>query len=388
MDDNPARAIIGTILRHDRKVTSYKLALIRSINDVAGSFPALAQLGDRARVAIPLRMLAEWWVAYYWPFAGGAYPLLQGAVAGGKQDISFRPALAELRSALEGAFGAAIAPADGFYLRSELRIARRRALYGERVLAAYEAALRAIMRALEMPIRYAGPAGREWSVFPRPARLAADDPSVAALPGAQPGEPCLLVGAELWAAFQSLSGWIEALCIHEWCLFTEALERAHGGAADRGDVFRLLTARPDNRRPLDWERHSVDLLLQEGAVFICPWTERRIDRTEPYDLDHLVPLAVYPTNELWNLLPADPAFNQRAKRDRLPSAERLGRAAPHLLRSYGLYLGSQRLGGALRDDALLRFELPPGAALAPAGLADAVVAFVGQLAGARNLARF
>lgn len=385
MDDNPARAIIGTILRHDRKVTSYKLALIRSINDAAASFPALA--GGARWVAIPLRMLAEWWVAYYWPFVGAAYPLLQGAVAGGKHDIIFRPALTELRQALEETFGAA-APADGFYLRSELRIARRRALYGERVLAAYAAALGAIMRALAMPIRYAGPAGSEWSVFPPPARLDRLGQPAAAVPGARPEEPCLLVGAELWAAFQSLSGWIEALCIHEWCLFTERLERARGGPADRGDVFRLLTARPDNRRPLTWERHSVDLLLREGAVFTCPWTERPISQSSAYDLDHLVPLALYPTNELWNLLPADPGFNQHAKRDRLPSSERLRRASPHLRQSYALYERSPGLGGALRDDARLRFEPAAGADLAPAGLTDAVVSFVDQLAATRNLTRF
>ena len=37
--DNAASRTIATILRHDAKVTSYKLALIRAINDVVLSFP-------------------------------------------------------------------------------------------------------------------------------------------------------------------------------------------------------------------------------------------------------------------------------------------------------------------------------------------------------------
>jgi hypothetical protein len=67
---------ISAILRHDSKVTSYKIALLRAINDVVLSFPDLAS-GEQA-VAIPLRMLADRWIAYYWPFVGPQTSNLQG----------------------------------------------------------------------------------------------------------------------------------------------------------------------------------------------------------------------------------------------------------------------------------------------------------------------
>lgn len=45
--------IISTILKHDTKVTSYKIALLRAINDIVLSFPDLRnQIVD---VAVPLR---------------------------------------------------------------------------------------------------------------------------------------------------------------------------------------------------------------------------------------------------------------------------------------------------------------------------------------------
>jgi hypothetical protein len=72
---NP-RDVISTILEHDAKITSYKLALLRSINDVVLSFPDLAT--DCRDVAIPLRSLAEFWVAYYWPICDPAAPIAQG----------------------------------------------------------------------------------------------------------------------------------------------------------------------------------------------------------------------------------------------------------------------------------------------------------------------
>jgi len=69
--------IITSILKHDRKVNSYKIALVRAINDVALNFPDLAAAGQS--VAVPLKLLAELWLAYYWPFADPEAPILQGA---------------------------------------------------------------------------------------------------------------------------------------------------------------------------------------------------------------------------------------------------------------------------------------------------------------------
>ena len=58
-------------------------------------------------------------------------------------------------------------------------------------------------------------------------------------------------------------------------------------------------------------------MLMEGHRFVCPWTERTIQHETVYDIDHLLPLSVYPINELWNLVPANPAFNRKTKRDRI-----------------------------------------------------------------------
>jgi hypothetical protein len=106
--DDVASRTIATILRHDAKVTRYKLALIRAINDAVLSFPD-AGTHDQP-VAIPLRILAEYWIAYYWPFVDPRAPISQGprslrrgVVA---NDMAFRPALAELRLAWEEVVGA------------------------------------------------------------------------------------------------------------------------------------------------------------------------------------------------------------------------------------------------------------------------------------------
>jgi HNH endonuclease len=382
-----ASHIISTILRHDAKVASYKIALLRAINDVVLAYPDLRTY--HSDVAVPLRALAEYWVAYYWPFADPAEPIMQGPRSRRagvlRNDVSFRPQLTQLRQEWETLSGSA-KPADGFWLINEFRVPRKQAAYPPALLKLYVRAVSSISKAIEMPIRHAGHG--EWTVFDKPV-LYEHLNGVVSIPGTLKGDACLLIRNGLWETFREMSLYVEALCIHEWCLFTEKVEQEDGIGCDRGVIYRLLTDRPDNRRPLTWERNNIDLLLMEGKEFICPWTTRRINKRVAYDLDHLVPVTVYPTNELWNLVPADPYFNSHVKRNRLPSFERLIKAEPHLALAYSHYESSKSLSRAIREDTIIRFStLQHEDNGFPYAVAKAVVDFITQLAASRNLARF
>lgn len=380
--------LIATILKHDSKTTSYKLALLRALNDLVLTHPGLgAPAGD---VAVPLRHVAELWAAYYWPFTDPAAPILQGAraVREGvvRNDVSFRPALTHLQQVWQTEVQVGHLPADGFFLLSEMRTPRRRARYSALLLTAYAEAIRAIALAVAMPVKYAGPG--QWTVFAKPARLADLPPAVYPLPGTQPQDLCVVVPAPLWHAFGRLSLYVEALSLHEWSLFTEGVTPGGAGGCSRGAAYLLLTARPDNRRPLSWERNQVDVLLLEQVPFTCPWTQKVLTQPSHYDLDHLLPLSLYPINELWNLVPVDRVFNQRVKRDRIPSDQRLAAATPLLAAAYANYLRSTTLHRAIREDAGLRFAGLPLHAGFASQLAHRAVQFIEDVAGARWGHRF
>lgn len=389
MQDSSGSKIISSILKHDSKQTSYKIALVRAINDIALSYPE-TNFPDRD-VAVPLRLIAEFWLAYYYPFVDPVKPIYQGARAtrDGKlsSDMSFRREITRFRELWQHHYGGISNPADGFYAINELRLPRNQATYALELQNTYWNAVKAISRTVEMPIRYAGPSGLEWSVFDRPRRLSEIPFPVVGIPGAQHTDTCLIVKRDLWQAFRALSMWIEALCIHEWCLFTERTSQTPAISMDRGDIYRLLTARPDNRRPLTWERNQVDLLLLEGHEFICPWTHIRIRAGTRYDLDHILPLAVYPINELWNLVPADPEFNSHKKRDRLPSPESMKKAEYSLNTTYSMYSASRTLGSVLCEDVYLRFGMEPTSNFS-SSIVLSVKHFIQQIGEARNLAQF
>jgi len=380
--------VISTILRHDKKVTSYKLALLRSINDVVLAFPDLRSF--KKDVAIPLRVLAESWVAYYWPFVDEVSPIWQGqrAKLGSnlRNDMSFRPHLTQLRKLWEQEIQAKSRPADGFVLINDLRIPRKRDTYSNEFLEFYQLTIRHIAQAIEYPVQYAGPG--EWSVFDRPKMCKNLQGTTIAIPGTLPQDKCIVIPYDLWQVFHSLSLWVEALCIHEWCLFSEAISQNTDRPVSRGHIYELLTDRPDNRRPLTWERNQIDVLLMEGQYFICPWTRKELIKPQAYNLDHIIPIAVYPVNELWNLVPSDPKFNCHKKKDYLPTDDCLQRARPYLERTYSIYTQCQVLESVLRQDVELRFSRLNDSQIYPEALSYSVVDWIAQVAECRNISRF
>lgn len=374
-----AGTLIATILRHDRKVASYKIALIRSINDVVLGY---SHISENSPVAIPLRMLASFWVAYYWPFTDCDNPIIQGRSAQGKLDISFRTSVTRLRQEWQ-LLVESTRSSDGFFLASEFLTAHRRNNYPPKLVQAYYQSLTEIADALQQPIRYAGPG--EYSVFTRPKRwmqIKNAIPEIVCIPETNSNDLCLVIDSELWSGFRDLSLWIEALCIHEWSLFTQAIT-----GLDRGIVYSLLTDRPDNRRPLTWERNQIEILMMEGNTFSCPWTGKALKQND-YDLDHILPISVYPINEMWNLVPSDPTFNQHTKRNRLPSTDRLTNAFPHLVGTYQLYNTSIHLALVLQQDAIARFDGKVSMERLPETLVACVAGFITTVSTSRNLPLF
>ncbi len=102
-----------------------------------------------------------------------------------------------------------------------------------------------------------------------------------------------------------------------------------------------------------------------------------------------MPVAIYPCNELWNLVPADPVFNQHVKRARLPGGARLEQARPALGATYALYGVRAALAGALAGDVAARFMgLAQAEDRGPGAIVAAVTGLVEHVAAARNVARF
>lgn len=369
------RERLASLLRHESKSNTYKFALIRALNDLALEHPLLPP-GD---VIVPLRRVAERWLVYYWAFVG-PQPVLQGARAQRgetlTQDMSFRPVLTQLRLAWEQLPYAKVDASQGALLLADYRVGRGR--LPEELQRLTTTTLQAISAAVRQPVRYAGGQGPHM-IFsaPAPVHQLAGYP----LPGTHPAEVAFSVPAVLWRTLLDMSLWVEALCLHEWSLYIEGV--AQTPTVNRGEAFTLLTTKPDTRVPLTWERNQVRVQMLEGMVFHCPWTGGLLT-PERFDLDHLVPVSTFPINELWNLLPSDPAHNSHVKRNRIPSVVRLNAAQPVFEQTYEHYQAGNGTQNIFEHDVQSRF----GQRLAPPQLAQKAARLADLIAHSRNVPRY
>lgn len=369
---------IQKVLKHDRKTNNYKIALVRALNDLALTYAGVQ--GKGAGVAVPLKLIADLWLGYYWPFMDEQKPVYQGGFREGTSDVVFRQELTHLKSLWKATEFGSNRPSDGVLLVSEVVNGNVSA----EVRNSYSRCIRELVKAIQQPIRYAGDGSAQFSVFTRAKRATELDPRTVTLPYQSATELFTVVGDEMWEDFKFYSLYIEALCLHEWALFVEGADR-DGSGTDRGQVYLALTDRPDNRRPLTWERNQFELLMMEGDGLRCFWTNKPLT-PENYDVDHIIPITTFPINELWNLVPSESEFNRFKKRDKMPDQTWLPTMRERLPRIYQTYFDRPNMQSVLERGVNYRFGV--GSIGNAEELSEAAIKLIFAIADSRNTPTF
>ncbi len=319
---------LESILVEDRKVNSYKYALLRALANLAmHRYNAVEWLPDGA-VAVPVRRIADEWIASYWPLIevdADAHPsrpprILQGQKIRGKADLVFREALRELAGFFHGA--------GGYAAFSRARDAGQLSPEAEQ---AYANVLRKLRPAIGQPVQYAGNLRTGGKVF----RM---EKGHVILPGA------------LWSELSIMGRWVTDSIVLRWAEFTVNL-RHQSPDLTREAVLSLLMPEDNADRDVATAQDAYRRAAARDNGIESAWTGRRITR---FDVDHAIPFSLWGNNDLWNLLPAEPEVNRKK-----------GAGVP----TRGLV--EARRGGILQSWEIL-YEGEPGLFLAHSG------AFVGE----------
>jgi SAM-dependent methyltransferase len=294
----------GVILRQER-FTTYKLALLRCLARIADASPNVAREADD-HVELPLGLVALYWLRMYKPLVEQGLPQAPAGVG-----LAFvKPAFEALRP---------LAPFDlrpGAQLRGDLAAAMRGALTdAARVIA-------------NMPARHLTFAD-DTPVFPAEFGRRPRGGEVVAL-GAELFWECgrIRVPLHVWHALRRMAAWIEPMLLAEWVRQSRDFA-AKGGRTLATDAVldALLWLEPE--RDTAFVRQLVAGLMRGGEPIACVWTGAPL-RGRAVEVDHCLPWAAWPCNDLWNLLPASRAANQE-KSDRVIGAAALSAAKPRIL---------------------------------------------------------
>lgn len=297
--------VIAGVIETDRKTATYKLALLRALCEIARresrcvrwrAAGGSAQDGDA--VAVPLVLVAERWLQYYWPFVARQHsefiPQMQGDWSRRRHGLGFATDLAELARSWGAAGPAAFA------------IARRAGALKPAQARLSDRAMRSLARAIRTgPVVHAGRSsgGR-------------------ALLGIEGGD--ILVPSDLWREIALMGHWIEDSLLLRWA---ETCSRFTKGELRPSVVLdRLL-------EPLDPERDQADgrAAYADMLPLACTWTGESLARS--WEADHVIPYSVWRNNELWNLVPASKRANA-SKAAALPSRDLLRSRRDAILRCW------------------------------------------------------
>lgn len=301
--------LVQGVLAHDRKVATYKLALIRALTDVALTQPHLARWagGD---VIVPVAAVAERWIAYYWPLLGGAtfLPQLQGDWDRQGHSLGFAGPLLALIASYRTTGDLA-----GFTVD-----VRGNTLSAERV-AIHRELLRRLERAIVAgPVTHAGGSLGTGPLF-------------RAVRGG------IVVSGGLWKELCLTGYWIRDALLLRWA---ELVARLSKGNVEPSRVVGVLLSGPDPER----EQAAARQVFEGLPDLRCVWSDAPL-RPANFDIDHVIPFALWRNNDLWNLLPADRRVNGR-KSDALPTAALLRRRRDAILRYWdvGRAIMGERFG--------------------------------------------
>jgi SAM-dependent methyltransferase len=297
---------VESIINADRKVATYKLALVRALCDIAMTSWAAARWEPGGAVSVPLGAVSEKWQQYYWPLLEGdqVIPQINAESEGGKP-IAFRQKLGELIKECRRAGGLSAfsrMQAEGTLPAAAARLSRE--------------AIRIIGSTIvKGPVKYAGGARGETEFsFDREGGR-------------------IRVQADVWRELSLMGHWIRDAVILRWAEMTARLSK--GAVAPGAVIDKLLqSAEPWRADPTvrglyeGVQKEEVGGLRKGGGGeglrgggsggLVCVWTLRQL--RSDFDVDHAIPFVFWQGSPSWNLFPADKRVNN-AKRDKLPTSD-------------------------------------------------------------------
>ena len=280
---------IESVLRNDRKVATYKLALMRAFCDLAEQDEKTARWVTSSEVGISVEHIVMNWLRYYWPFCDGRQLIPQNnAESNGGKPIAFRSALTTLRTKAESIYG------NQTSSLALLVLDIKRGKVPHLLINQLKQTKSVIQRAIvEGPIKYSDD-GAMYR-FDRQSGL-------------------VLLDAELWTEFCLNGYWVRDSLLLRWAELTKRFAERNDPSISTGLVLGLLEENDFVQR----EQSLARSLYLNKPTLQCVWSSKSINE-KTLDVDHVLPFSVARNNDLWNLLPASRTINQKQKRDLVPS---------------------------------------------------------------------
>lgn len=293
---------INKIIERDSKVTTYKFALLRgTIEIIQDNSPFIAIKGDR--VHIPMGLLIEKWLLYYYPILESNISIPQNFGTG---NLAFKTQFLKIIERYKSKGGFSV-----FY--NDLRLNS----LPDSIQEEFFGLLKKLRKTIsDQPMKYTGRSFNKnfHSIFSveRPFKfteaLKIDRQFIIEQLGSYS------IPLEYYEAFRLLGSFINGSdsILFKWAEFSV---NASGKKLSVGKIVNEVLKSPITERESKESKKIYKELLGKEGVVNCVWTGEEVSA---YEVDHLIPFSIWKNNDLWNLLPSKPKTN-KDKLDKIPS---------------------------------------------------------------------
>ena len=125
-----------------------------------------------------------------------------------------------------------------------------------------------------------------------------------------------------WLAFNRYACWIEPVLVNEWVKTMAGYSgnSEYSSPEKQHKLYQALNWLEPVRTTVEVRNRFEQIKQQSPEIAQCVWSAKSLN--DQYDIDHSMPFARWPNNDLWNLLPTDCKINNQ-KSDRLPTEHKL-----------------------------------------------------------------
>jgi len=293
--------VIERILNSDRKSKTYKYALVRALCRIArNSFHSVRWISAE-EVAIPMSLLTIEWIRLYWNIVYHESFINQGGEKNNQlseknNHMVIRTVLKEMNQNND---------VDLYDFLSMLISQPEK----------YENQLKKIKEnIIKNPIYYAGGTSENK-----------DGNKIFKYFG-QTDE--IRFNSDIWLDICRFEHWIEDSIKIRW-----SKHFPENCTITRGTYLDVLEKDTTDQRATNNIRK---VLNKTSNTFQCVWTEKSLNESA-YQVDHVIPFAVWGNNDLWNLLPTDSKVNND-KTDKIPTSHLIEKQKNLIFGYWNLYL--------------------------------------------------
>ncbi len=302
-DGSGAFPFIRHVALNDGKSATHKLALMRVLLRIADGHPGAVIRREDNRVILPVGLVALYWAHQY------------------KNLIDKHQLFQSPNKNINMGF----MKANGWHQLTHLQASDYRIgnlFTGDNAKAMFKMLSASVSNIKNMPCKYITYPSSEKSVFEVDSKVVRARDSLfldlAALN--EWGEFSL--PEHLWVAFSRYACWIEPVVVSEWVKTMAGYQgnRQYQAPEQQHKLVNALNWLEAKRSTTEVRNRFETLKKQNNSQHNCVWTNKTLNKK--YAIDHCMPFARWPNNDLWNLLPSDVIANGQ-KSDRLPTEQKM-----------------------------------------------------------------